>query len=117
MDDLIKLGEEEGVKMQQGKAEKDDIDVRVKDADGNDLTEMLSDKKFDELGLSEDMIRLIYNHGWDVPSKIQMQSLPIILGHTTGICLIIVEILLSIVEILLSLCVCSFLSCCSRKSV
>ncbi len=85
MDDLIKLGEEEGVKMQQKKAEKDDTDVRVKDADGNDLTEMLSDKKFDELGLSEDMIRLVFKHGWDVPSKIQMQSLPIILGHTTGI--------------------------------
>ncbi len=85
IDDLIKLGEEEDVKIQQGKAEKDDTDVRVKDADGNDLTEMLSEKKFDELGLSEDTIRLISNHGWDVPSKIQMQSLPIILGHTTGI--------------------------------
>ncbi len=83
MEDLIKLGEEENVKMQQVKGEKDDTsDVRVKDADGNDLTEMLSDKKFDEIGLSEDMIKLIYNHGWDKPSKIQMQSLPIILSHT-----------------------------------
>ncbi len=85
IDDLIKLGEEEGAKMQQVKVEKDDTDVRVQDADGNDLTDMLSDKKFDEIGLSEDMIKLIYNHGWDNPSKIQMQSLPIILSHTNGI--------------------------------
>jgi hypothetical protein len=87
MDELIALGAEEVAKTEEdkrNKSAKESEDIVVKDAFGNDLTSMLSDKKFSEVGLSEDMIKLVYDHGWSVPSKIQMQSLPIILSHQNG---------------------------------
>jgi hypothetical protein len=57
----------------------------VEDAYANEDCRRKLSKNFDDIGLSEDVLYLVYRHGWEYASKIQMQSLQIILAHQSGI--------------------------------
>ena len=57
----------------------------VEDAYANEDCRRTLSRNFDDIGLSEDVLYLVYRYGWEYASKIQMQSLQIILAHQRGI--------------------------------
>jgi hypothetical protein len=57
----------------------------VKDAYANEDCRRTLSRHFDDIGLNEDVLCLVYRHGWEYATKIQMQSLQIILAYQSGI--------------------------------